>query len=100
MALFDEVVVEAGKTATLEFHWAILVNGLAKPWGRIRLEKARDKGTLMDLGLEAKELGIEVPKDGSALEMHLVDPRGSVEKSFVRIAPGERKVVKWKKSSP
>ncbi|RMH36836.1 MAG: hypothetical protein D6689_21750, partial [Deltaproteobacteria bacterium] len=97
MAYFEQVDVKKGEHAHLEFHWAVVVNELENPWGRIVVENARQRGTMMDLGLEVKELGIVVPADGSALRMLLKDPTGAVvEERFVRIASGSRYVVRWK----
>jgi tetratricopeptide (TPR) repeat protein len=98
MAYFKEVDIEAGKTATLEFYWAILVNALENPWGRIVIEDARAKGVLRDVGIQVTEYGIIVPADGSALQMQLKGPTGAVlETRFPRIATGTREVVKWSK---
>ena len=93
---FDETRVVAGKTTDLEFKWAVIVNGLAKPWGRIVIENPRS-GKMIDLGLQAKQLGVLVAKDGRALKIQLKEPSGRVaEERFVRLQPGQKYVVKWK----
>src|SRR5690606_3651492 len=51
MALFEYTMVEPGKPATMTFLWAIVVNKLEKPYGRIALEKHDSPGTMMDLGI-------------------------------------------------
>lgn len=98
MAYFETVRVEEGKTSDLEFTWAVVINEMQKPWGRIVLEDARKRGVMRDLGIDAQDFGVIVPKDGSALKMELKAPNGAtLEERFVRIKPGETLRVKWKK---
>ena len=100
MAYFESIVVEKGKTKTLEFAWAILVDDLKNPYGRIFLEDARRPGVLKYIGMDPQysDHGVVVPKDGSALKMHLKGLNGAViEERFVRIKPGDKLVVTWKK---
>jgi len=98
MAYFESVTVEAGKHADLEFHWAIIVNKLDNPWGRISIQDVRNMNAMKYLGIETEEVGILVPKDGSALKMELRDPKDVLQETrYVRIPSGTREVVKWKK---
>ncbi len=93
---FDEAKVEAGKTTDLEFKWAVIVNAMDNPWGRIVIENPRS-GNMNDLGVEAKELGVLVAPDGRALKIQLKEPSGRVaEERYVRLQPGQKYVVKWK----
>lgn len=97
MAYFDFVTVEAGKPATLEFRWAVVVNKVEKPFGRIRMEHWARPGVLMDLGLEVKEFGVPVPKDGRQLEVRIQSLAGDKEETqFIKLTSGERVEIKWK----
>lgn len=96
IGIFEYVTVEAGQQATLKFNWAVVVNQLASPLGRIAIENPKAAGTLLDLGVSSPEIGVVLPADGRALKMVLKDDSGSrVEERSVRIRPGERFVVKW-----
>ena len=96
MALFEYATVEPGKTASLAFSPAIVVNHLEHPYGRIALESATSPGVMQDLGITSPEVGVPVPADGHKLKMILKDDSGirTVERS-VQIEPGQRLVVQW-----
>ena len=96
MALFEYASVEAGKPATMAFRWAIIVNKLEKPYGRITLENPKSPGVMMDLGITSPEIGVAVPGDGRKLKMVLKDDSGvrTVER-MVTIEPGQKIVVQW-----
>ena len=96
MALFEYVTVEAGKTATMSFAWAIVENRLEKPLGRIALEDPKAPGVMMDLGITSTELGVAAPVDGRKLRMVLKDDTGMRrEERMVAVQPGQRIVVRW-----
>lgn len=96
MAIFEHATVGAGQTAKLRFDWAIVVNGLEAPLGRIAIESYQDASTMIDLGVSSRENGVGVHADGRALRMIVKDDSGArVEERSVRIRPGERYVVKW-----
>ncbi len=96
MAIFEYATVTAGQRATLRFDWAIIVNQLANPFGRIAIENPRAPGELLDLGVSSPEVGALVPGDGRAVRLIVKDDSGArVEERSVRIKPGERFVVKW-----
>ncbi|MDB4953064.1 MAG: hypothetical protein JWO36_633 [Myxococcales bacterium] len=96
MALFEYATVEAGKPATMTFRWAIVVNKLEHPFGRIALENPKAPGTMIDLGITAPEVGVAVAPDGRKLKMILKDDSGvRTEERTVQIEPGQRLVVQW-----
>lgn len=96
IGIFEYVTITAGQDATLSFQWAIVVNQLANPYGRIAIENPKSSGTLLDLGVSSPEIGVVLAPDGRALKMVVKDDSGSrVEERSVRIRPGERFVVKW-----
>jgi tetratricopeptide (TPR) repeat protein len=96
MALFEYATVEAGKPAAMTFSWAIVVNQLEKPFGRIAVENPKAPGTMIDLGITSPEVGVAVPADRRKLKMRLQDDTGSRnEERQVQIEPGQRFVVKW-----
>jgi tetratricopeptide (TPR) repeat protein len=96
MALFEYATVEAGKAATLVFRWAILENQLERPYGRIAIENPKAPGTLIDLGITSKEIGVAAPADGRKLRMVLKDDSGiRTEERMVKIEPGQRISVRW-----
>jgi hypothetical protein len=96
MALFEYATVEAGKPAAMTFRWAIVVNQLDKPYGRIALENPKAQGTMIDLGITSPEIGVAVPADGRKLKMRLADDTGSrTEERMVQLDPGQRLVVRW-----
>jgi len=96
MAMFQYATVEAGKPTGLTFTWAIVVNHLDHPLGRIAVESATSPGVMMDLGITSPEVGVTVPLDGHPLKMILKDDSGvrTVERS-VQIEPGQRLIVQW-----
>jgi tetratricopeptide (TPR) repeat protein len=96
IAYFETADVVAGKPTTLAFRWAILVNDLANPYGRIALEHWSRPGTMVDLGITNPAIGVPIPTDGRALRMLLKADDGTREEErFIRFEPGERKAVKW-----
>jgi tetratricopeptide (TPR) repeat protein len=96
MALFEYATVEAGKPAAMAFRWAIVENHLERPFGRIALENPKAPGTLIDLGITSKEIGVAVPADGRKLRMVLKDDSGiRTEERMVKIEPGQRIAVRW-----
>jgi len=96
IALFQVANVAAGQTAEMKFDWAIIVNELKDPYGRISIENPESPGMMLDLGITSPEIGVAVPADGHALRMVLKDDGGTkrVER-FIKLAPGQRQVVKW-----
>jgi tetratricopeptide (TPR) repeat protein len=96
MALFEYATVEAGKTARLDFAWAIIVNALENPYGRISIENPRSPGVMVDLGISSPEIGVAVPPDRAPLRMVLKDDVGTrTESRTIELAPGQRQVVRW-----
>jgi hypothetical protein len=96
MALFEYATVEAGKPATMTFRWAIVVNELEHPFGRIALENAEAPGAMNDLGITSPEVGVAVPADGRKLKMILKDDSGArTEERMVQIEPGQRIIIRW-----
>ncbi|HTL36310.1 MAG TPA: hypothetical protein VL326_24425 [Kofleriaceae bacterium] len=96
MVLFEYTTVEPGKASTMSFQWAIVVNKLEKPFGRISLENPKSPGTMNDLGITSPEVGVPVPADGHKLKMVLKDDSGvRTEERSVQIEPGQKLVVQW-----
>jgi hypothetical protein len=96
MALFEYATVEAGKPASMSFRWAIVVNKLDAPLGRIALENPKAPGVMIDLGITSPEVGVAVPPDGRKLKMVLKDDSGlRTEERLVELEPGQRLVVTW-----
>jgi tetratricopeptide (TPR) repeat protein len=96
MALFEYATVEAGKPAAMTFRWAIIVNKLEHPLGRIALENPKAPNTMIDLGITSPEVGVAVPADGHKLKMVLKDDSGlRTEERQVQVEPGQRLVVTW-----
>lgn len=96
MALFEYATVEAGKPATMAFRWAIIENQLERPFGRIAIENPKAPGTLIDLGITSREIGVAAPTDGRKLKMVLKDDAGiRTEERMVKIEPGQRIAVRW-----
>lgn len=96
IAMFEYATVSAGQSAQLSFNWAILVNALDAPLGRISIENPKSPGVMLDLGISNPEVGVVVPADGRALRMVLKDDSGSkVVERFQKLTPGQRVVVKW-----
>ena len=96
MALFEYATVEPGAPVTMAFRWAIVVNKLERPLGRIALENPKAPGVMIDLGITSPEVGVAAPPDGRKLKMVLKDDSGvRTEVRSVQIEPGQRLVVKW-----
>jgi len=96
MAIFEYATVGGGQTAELRFDWAIVVNALEAPLGRIVIENYQNPSMMIDLGVSTPEYGVGVPHDGRALRLVVKDETGArVEERSVRIRPGQRYVVKW-----
>jgi hypothetical protein len=96
MALFEYATVEPGKPAAMAFRWAIVENKLESPLGRIALENPKAPGTMIDLGITAREVGVAAPPDGRKLRMVLKDDSGiRTEERQVVIAPGQHLTVTW-----
>jgi hypothetical protein len=96
MALFEYATVEAGKPANMSFRWAIVVNKLDAPLGRIALENPKAPGVMIDLGITSPEVGVAVPPDGRKLKMVLKDDSGlRSEEREVQLEAGQRLVVTW-----
>jgi Flp pilus assembly protein TadD len=96
MALFEYATVETGKPATMTFRWAIVVNKLERPFGRIALENPKAPGVMIDLGITSPEVGVAVPADGHKLKMVLKDDSGvRTEERSVQIEPGQKLIVQW-----
>jgi tetratricopeptide (TPR) repeat protein len=96
IAFWEYTDVSVGKGAQLSFQWAIVVNELKNPYGRISIEDPRNPGTMMDLGITAPEIGVIVPSDGRALRMVLKDDAGSKQvERYIKLQPGQREVIKW-----
>ena len=96
MALFEYATVEVGKQAEMAFRWAIVENHLERPLGRIAIENPKAPGTLIDLGITSKEIGVAAPADGRKLRMVLKDDSGiRTEERMVKIEPGRRIAVRW-----
>jgi tetratricopeptide (TPR) repeat protein len=96
MALFEYATVEPGKPAAMTFRWAIIVNKLDHPLGRIAVENPKAAGTMIDLGITSPEVGVAVPSDGRKLKMVLKDDSGlRSEERQVQLEPGQHLVVTW-----
>ncbi len=96
MALFEYTVVEAGKPASLNFAWTIVVNKLRNPYGRISLENPKSPGVMIDLGISSSEIGVAVPADRRALKMEIKDDVGSrTEKRTIKLEAGQPFNVTW-----
>jgi hypothetical protein len=96
IAIFEYATLAAGGSAAIRFDWAIVVNKLAAPLGRIAIENPNAPGMLLDLGVSSTEVGVVVTDVGRPLRMVLKDDAGSrVVERKVRIRSGERVVVEW-----
>ena len=96
MALFEYATVEAGHTARMQFDWAIVVNQLAHPFGRIAVENPKAPGVMIDLGITSPEIGVAVAADHRKLQMVLTDDSGQRrETRTVPLDPGQRLVIQW-----
>jgi tetratricopeptide (TPR) repeat protein len=93
-AQYEDVDVRIGESVTASFNWAILENKL-DPWGRVVIENPSDKAQMMDVGLWP-EVGVPVPEDRRALKLVMTAGDGSKKKEeLVKLAPGQRYVLKW-----
>ena len=96
MALFEYATVSAGASAELAFRWAVIVNKLEKPLGRIAIENPKSPGVMMDLGVSSPEIGVALPPDDRKLRVQLRDDAGTrSEERFIRLEPGQRQVLQW-----
>lgn len=96
MALFEYATVAAGASAELAFRWAVIVNKLEKPLGRIAIENPKAPGVMMDLGVSSLEIGVALPPDDRKLRVQLRDDAGTrSEERFIRLEPGQRQVLQW-----
>lgn len=96
MALFEYATVAAGASAELSFRWAVIVNKLEKPLGRIAIENPKSPGVMMDLGVSSLEIGVALPPDDRKLRVQLRDDAGTrSEDRFIRLEPGQRQVLQW-----
>lgn len=96
IAIFEYVTVNPGGSAAIRFDWALVVNKLAAPLGRIAIENPKAPGVMLDLGVSSAEVGVVVDALGKPLRMVLKDDAGTrVVERTVRIRPGERVVVEW-----
>jgi tetratricopeptide (TPR) repeat protein len=96
MALFEYATVAPGKPSTMAFRWAIVVNQLDHPLGRIALENAKSPGMMIDLGITSPEVGVAVPAEPHKLRMVLKDDTGTrTEERSVQLDAGQRLVVQW-----
>lgn len=96
MATFEYATLAAGGSAAIRFDWAVVVNKLTAPLGRIAIENWKAPGVMLDLGVSSTEVGVVVSDLGRPLKMVLKDDSGTrVVERTVRIRPGERFVVEW-----
>jgi tetratricopeptide (TPR) repeat protein len=96
IAFFEYVTIEPGRSGGMAFNWAILVNDLKNPYGRISIENPQAPGTMIDLGITNPEVGVVVPRDGRALRTVVKDDLGvRQEERFLKLQPGQRQVIKW-----
>ena len=96
IAYFEYGTVAAGRTTRLRFQWAILVNKLRDPFGRIVIENPRVPGIMMDLGISSPEVGVIVPEDGRALSLVLRGDGGNRrEARSITLQAGRRYVIQW-----
>jgi len=98
IAQFEVFDVEAGKSKDVVFNWAVIVNKLENPFGRIALEDALNPGTMRMLPLKDTGVGVPVPNDGHPLKVHLESMDRSIQKDILlRIQPGSIETVTWPK---
>lgn len=96
IAIFEYATVAAGSSASIRFDWAVVVNKLERPLGRIAIENPKAPGVMLDLGVSSPEVGVVVGELGRPLKMVLKDDSGlKVVERTVKIRPGERLVVEW-----
>jgi len=93
--MFENSFVKKGRKGALEFRWALLVNRLENPMGRLRLEDART-GQMHNLALVPKTVGVVVPKSGRALKLVKTSlNRAKTATQYIRLQPGQKHVIKW-----
>ena len=68
----------------MTFRWAIIVNQLEHPFGRIAIENPEAPGVMNDLGITSPEVGVPVPADGHKLKMVLKDDSGRAYRGAIR----------------
>ncbi|MEZ4363520.1 MAG: tetratricopeptide repeat protein [Kofleriaceae bacterium] len=96
MALFEYATVSAGASAELTFRWAVIVNKLEHPLGRIAIENANAPDMFMDLGVSSPEVGVALPANNRKLRVRLRDDSGTrKEERLIQLTPGQRHVVQW-----
>lgn len=96
IAYFEYGTVVAGRATRLRFQWAIIVNKLREPFGRVVIENPRVPGLMMDLGISSPEVGVIVPEDGRALSLVLRGDGGNRrEARSITLQPGRRYVIQW-----
>jgi tetratricopeptide (TPR) repeat protein len=90
----DPVVVTADQDTTHAFNWAIVVNALENPYGRISIENPA--GGMNDLGIDTPSHGVPCPDDGHALKLQLTDDAGTKsETRYQKLEPGQTYTIKW-----
>jgi tetratricopeptide (TPR) repeat protein len=96
MALIEYATVAPGASAELSFRWAVIVNKLDKPLGRIAIENPKVPGVMMDLGVSSPEIGVALPLDDRKLRVQLRDDAGTrSEDRYIHLEPGQRQVIQW-----
>lgn len=97
IAYFEEATIKAGESESIRFNWAIVVDGLVNPYGRIRIENVLDPGTFVAMPSNRPDgFGVVVPGDGRALQVQLTSlDRSRKETRYLKIAPGSKEVIKW-----
>ncbi len=97
IAFYESARVKAGGTSTLTFSWAVLVNNLANPYGRIAIEDVlQGNGAMKNLSIAQPEQGVVVPKDGKAMRMLLTALDGSKKvERYIKLQAGKKEVIKW-----
>lgn len=96
MALFEYATVGAGASAELSFRWAVIINKLEKPLGRIAIENPQAPGVMMDLGVSSAQVGVALPRDDRKLRIVLRDDAGTrSDERYIRLEPGQSQVIQW-----
>ncbi len=96
--------LEPGHKGTIKFSWAVIINQLEKPYGRVQVEDALNPGVMRSVPLSlASGFGIPVPADGRALKVQLTSLNGAKrETRYIRDRArfqGGRKVVESPRSA-
>ncbi len=93
--------VQPDKTTDVMFNWAVIVNKLENPLGRIYVENIKAEPgdpPLRFLNEQPQGTGVPVPPDGRPLRLRLESLDRSVEKEIMlRIPPGTIEKVTWPK---